>query len=280
MGAALAAAEPQADLGLGDRRRRARRRRSSRRRSRRGPRRPAPSPAAWAIRPQLGSRPKSAVLTSGELAIARATRSASASVGGAARPRPGRPGRRPRRRRRSRSPAAAGPRRAGPRAAAAPAAPVACSSTVSLVLIWPSTVIRSKEASTARAQRRVGVVDDGVGLDEAEHRRHVRLDHPGALGLGGEGDAAGPQRAALRPAVGGHDRLGEGAAAGRPRGPRRPRRSRRAPSSIGSGTPIIAGLGDGDLRGLEARAPAAARRTSRARRRSPARRSRRWRCRS
>ena len=36
-------------------------------------------PAAWAIRPQFGSRPSSAVLTSGELAIARATRSASSS---------------------------------------------------------------------------------------------------------------------------------------------------------------------------------------------------------
>ena len=84
---------------------------------------------------------------------------------------------------------------------------------MSLVLIWPSTVIRLKEASTARAQRGGGVGDDGVGLDEAEHRRHVRLDHPGPLRLGGEGDAAGAQRAALRPAVGGHDRLREGAAA-------------------------------------------------------------------
>ncbi len=36
-----------------------------------------------------------------------------------------------------------------PSGSGAPAAPVACSSTVSLVLIWPSTVIRSKEASLA-----------------------------------------------------------------------------------------------------------------------------------
>ena len=46
----------------------------------RAPRAPRPAsamPAACAIRPQLGSRPWSAVLTSGELAIARATRSAS-----------------------------------------------------------------------------------------------------------------------------------------------------------------------------------------------------------
>ena len=50
------------------------------------------------------------------------------------------------------------------RAAAAPAAPLACSSTVSLVLIWPSTVIRSNEPATARAQRRVGIVDDPASV--------------------------------------------------------------------------------------------------------------------
>ena len=70
---------------------------------------------------------------------------------------------------------------------------------MSLVLIWPSTVIRSKESADGRPQGGVRVGDDGVGLDEAEHRREVRLDHPGALGLGREGDpVGGAQRAALR----------------------------------------------------------------------------------
>ena len=48
---------------------------------------------------------------------------------------------------------------------------------MSLVLIWPSTVIRSIEPGQRRAQGRVGVVDNGVGLDEAEHRGEARLDH-------------------------------------------------------------------------------------------------------
>ena len=131
------------------------------------------------------------------------------------------------------------------------------------------------------AQRGVGVLDDGVGLDEAEHRREVRLDHPRPLRLGGEGHAAGPQGAALRPAVGGEDRVGEG----------RPARRRRAPPAA---SPIPArtaldrqrhadrpGLGDGDA--ARARSPSSSRRparTSPRRRRAPARRSRRWRCRS
>ena len=63
------------------------------------------------------------------------------------------------------------------------------------------------------SQGGVGVLDDGVGLDEAEHRRHARFDHPGALGLGRERDPTGPQGAALGPAVSGEDRVGELAAA-------------------------------------------------------------------
>ena len=68
---------------------------------------------------------------------------------------------------------------------------VAWSSTVSLVLICPSTVIRSKEPATAERSAASGIGDLGVGLDEAEHGREARLDHPGALGLGGDGDPAG-----------------------------------------------------------------------------------------
>ena len=106
-------------------------------------------PAAWAIRPQFGSRPKSAVLTSGELAIARATRSASLGV---AAPRA------------SIRPA---PRRAlavgddlereleqdrveqARRAAARPPRRSPAAGPCRWCDICPSTVIRSKEASTA-----------------------------------------------------------------------------------------------------------------------------------
>ena len=105
-------------------------------------------PAAWAIRPQFGSRPKRAVLTSGELAIVRATRSASSAEAA--------PSTSTRATRAAPSPSrmisiASCSRTASssPAGSGAPAAPVACRSTVSLVLIWPSTVIRSKEASTA-----------------------------------------------------------------------------------------------------------------------------------
>ena len=59
--------EPALDLEVGDER---------------PSRRVAPCPAAWRIRPKFGSPPCSAVLTSGELAIARATGSTSASLAG------------------------------------------------------------------------------------------------------------------------------------------------------------------------------------------------------
>ena len=48
-----------------------------------------------------------------------------------------------------------------------------------------------ERAGDGAAQGRLGVGDHGVGLDEAQHRREARLDHPGALGLGGDRDAAG-----------------------------------------------------------------------------------------
>ena len=110
---------------------------------------------------------------------------------------------------------------------------------MSLVLIWPSTVIRLKEASTAARRRGVGVLDDGVGLDEAEHRRHVRLDHPRPLRLGGERHAADAQGAALRPAVGGEDRVGEGGAAVRGESAAAASSIPPRTASIGSGTPIV-----------------------------------------
>ena len=43
-------------------------------------------------------------------------------------------------------------------------------------------------AHEALQQRRI---DDGIGGDEAEHRRHVRMDHAGALADAGDGDASG-----------------------------------------------------------------------------------------
>ena len=51
-----------------------------------------------------------------------------------------------------------------------------------------------------------------IGGDEAEHRRHVRADHAGALGDAGDGDRPAPDdelaRGRLGQRVGGHDRLG------------------------------------------------------------------------
>ena len=78
-------------------------------------------PAAWRMRPKLGSPPWRAVLTSGELAIERATGS-TASGAAASRPR-GPPAARPRRRARSRARAGAAGRRAPRRAPARPATP-------------------------------------------------------------------------------------------------------------------------------------------------------------
>ena len=77
---------------------------------------------------------------------------------------------------------------------------------MSLVLICPSTVIRAIEPARGRAKRRGGIRDRGIGLHEAEHRRQARLDHPRALRLGRDRHPVAAERAALRAAVGGHDR--------------------------------------------------------------------------
>ena len=56
---------------------------------------------------------------------------------------------------------------------------------MSFVLVSPSMLIMLKELSTAsRSASRTKLVvgERGVGGEEAEHRRHVRVDHPGALG--------------------------------------------------------------------------------------------------
>ena len=67
-----------------------------------------------------------------------------------------------------------------PRAAAAP---VANSSTVSLVEVSLSTVMQLKVVGAGRQQRLQRRLGDGrVGEDEAQHGRHVGRDHAGALG--------------------------------------------------------------------------------------------------
>ena len=155
-------------------------------------------PTAMTTRPQLGSSPAMAVLTSGELAMEKPMRRAAASlsapvtsmVTNLVSPSPSfttcqgqlvhqivqRGGeRRPSRARRVR-------RYAARRAPAA--APVANSSTVSLVEVSLSMVMQLKvcrrPAASMRLQRRLR--DGRVGEDVDQHRRQVRRDHAGALG--------------------------------------------------------------------------------------------------
>ena len=146
------------------------------------------------MRPQFGSAPKMAVFTRALSATAFATRFASAS---------------------SRSPstsmvtrcvapsASAAMARARsahtadgggletrqrPRPGAVRSAPLANSSSVSLVLVCPSTLTQLNEASAAQSGERVqvGRGDGGVGQDEREHGRHVRADHRRPLGEAGQ----------------------------------------------------------------------------------------------
>ena len=108
-----------------------------------------------------------------------------------------------------------------------------------------------ERAGDGCAQRRVGIGDDGIRLHEAEHRRVARLDHPGALRLGGEGDAAGADAAALRARVGRHDRRREVLAAV---GPQRRRGAVDAAEHLAGveRNPDRPGLGDGDGGGIDA----------------------------
>ncbi len=157
-------------------------------------------PTAMTTRPQLGSSPATAVLTSGELAIAK--RDA------------------PRRARRFRRRATsmvtnldsalavlappAWPARASDRASAARESPPARASPasaiggcaalrgraggeqqqVSLVEVSPSTVMQLKVLSAPCDSRpcSAGWRDGRIGEDEGQHRRHVGRDHAGALG--------------------------------------------------------------------------------------------------
>ena len=175
-------------------------------------------------------------MTSGELAIARATRSASSVDARLAHLDPPDP----------RRALAVGDdlerelqqdrRRAGPPAAAARGAGrLQQHRVVGAHLAVDRDPL--ERAGDGASQLGLGVVDHGVGLHEAEHRREAGLDHPGALRLRGEGHPAGAHGAGLGTAIGGHDRLGEAPPA-RSREPAAASPIPASTSSIGSGTPI------------------------------------------
>ena len=180
-------------------------------------------PTACAIRPQFGSPPFSAALTSGEFATPRAARSTSTRV------------------------AAAHDHAADPRRALAVAhdlerelAQEGVEGLAEAQLVLGLLLDRHAACAARHQQRRVvrgelavdrdaveraldghaeqqvggRGVERGVGLHEAEHRRERRLDHARALGLRAEADCAAAreldvERRALLERVGGHDRRGE-----------------------------------------------------------------------
>ena len=171
-------------------------------------------PAAHTKRPQFGSPPANAALHSVESAIARATRCAS-RVASRARHDHLDQARRalavehdePRElledARSSARDEARGSRPTAIATGALPAAPLASSSTVSLVLMSPSTRdrverardrVRAARARAARRSRRASV------QDEDEQGRHVRRDHAGALAQRRDRDRRGRRggRAARR----------------------------------------------------------------------------------
>ena len=90
------------------------------------------------------------------------------------------------------------------------------SSTVSLVLVWPSTLMQLNDSSAASCRPALGVAHSElrVGHDHCEHRREIRADHGRALG-----HAAHAHRAAVEfdgaagdfgPRVGRHHAAGGG----------------------------------------------------------------------
>ncbi len=125
-------------------------------------------------------------------------------------------------------------------------------------------------------------VDRGVGGDEAEHRRHVRMDHAGALADAGHGHGAAAelhgQRRGLGHGIRRHDRLGGIGPAVGPRVGQR-RRQRRLDPLVRQRFHDHAGGKRQHLLGAAAEQPRRARRTSSARAPGRRRRCRRWRCR-
>ena len=220
-------------------------------------------PTAWAIRPQFGSPPCSAVLTSGELATARAARLDRARRGRRARRRGRRAGR-PRRRAtissaswRS-SASSASPKRSSSSALgldATPDAPQAIRIAVSLVDSWPSTEMRSNERLTHTPSSRSAVSGASAASVCTKHSIVAKRGEiiPAPLAWAARRTRAARQldleRRALLERVGGHDRLGErlvavGTAAA-PRGRRQPLDDRSAVERHAD----HAGGGDGDLLG-------------------------------
>ena len=181
------------------------------------------APTACAIRPQFGSPPCSAALTSGELAIARATRSRPRRRSRRGRPR-GRSAWSPRRRARCPARACAAPSPAPRRSATSSSD---CGSTTHAAgarglqdhgVVGGELPVHGdavERARDAHAEQQVGGLgaQRRVGLDEAEHRRERGRDHPRALGLRGQPHGAGRQRDVdldlLGELVRGADRLGE-----------------------------------------------------------------------
>ena len=210
------------------------------------------APTACAIRPQFGSPPCSAALTSGESATARAARVTAGSCAAvdddAADP--------PRAlavaHHQDREPAQQHVERLAEAqlvlglglAICTPLAPDAIRIAVSLVESCPSTEMRSNERLTQTPSSRSAVsgVSPASVCDEAQHRRERGRDHPGALRLGGEPHGAGRQRdlerRALGEAVGGADRLGEQLVAVGGRARLRAAAIPRMTLSVSSGTPI------------------------------------------
>ena len=101
--------------------------------------------------------------------------------------------------------------------------PLANSSSVSLVLVWPSTLTQLKLWSAARmasGPRSCGR-HGGVGEDERQHRRHVRPDHGRPLGHAGKSHVHAVEGDRLRDyldaRVGRNDGMGGGVEADRRR---------------------------------------------------------------
>ena len=165
---------------------------------------------------------------------------------------------RPRRRRRSAARGRRRPRRARRRTRASvaavrstPLSPFASRMTASFVEHSPSTEILLKLWSTARLRKPCALVGRQrvVGGDDREHRREVRVDHPGTLRHPADREAAAPHDRLLGARVGGQDRLRRVAAAVR----REPRSRPRPASSFGIGSfdPDHAGREHEHLLGVE-----------------------------
>ncbi len=86
--------------------------------------------------------------------------------------------------------------RSAPASGGVPAAPLANSSTVSLVLMWPSTLMQLKLSSTASRQSSLGHLGSQrrVGQHHAEHRGHIRTDHCRPFGHAGDLHRASAER--------------------------------------------------------------------------------------